>query len=245
MKTLRWLLMLVAVPALAWDPVGGAPKNDTNEQLALLFGKNTAFSATAVMSAKNARGKEKAGAELEYMFLDGKMRAEVDITKTKAGGGNSETMAMLQSIGLDKVVTIVRPDKKMTYVVYPGANGYCEFPQTIAAGATNQPPKIEKVELGKETVENHPCVKYKMTVTATDGKKYESTVWQATDLNDFPVKSEMQSEGDTVTTVFKNVKLTAPPKGMFEILTGWKKYDSLNQLMMGGMQDMLKSLGGK
>jgi hypothetical protein len=223
---------------------GGTPKNDTNEQLAQLFGQNKAFTATAVVSGKGRMGKESFTAEMDYAFSEGKLWTLVDMTKMK-GAADNEGMEQMTAMGLNQIVTLVLPDKKMTYVIYPGLKGYCEFPQTLASQSTNAPPKIEKTELGKETVDGHPCVKYKVVMTMPDEQKYESIVWQATDLKEFPIKSELKSEGDTVTTLFKNVKLEAPPASRFEVPAGMKKYNSIQEMMMSGMQNMMQGMMGK
>ena len=53
---------------------------------------------------------------------------------------------------------------------------------------TNGDYKVETTEIGKETLDGHPCVKNKYVVTDNEGVKHESTVWNATDLKNFPVK---------------------------------------------------------
>ena len=65
---------------------------------------------------------------------------------------------------------------------------------------------METTELGKDTVDGHPCVKNKVIVTDNEGSKHESTVWNATDLKNFPVKIETDRTGrQTMTMLFKNV----------------------------------------
>ena len=65
----------------------------------------------------------------------------------------------------------------------------------------------ESTELAKETVDGHPCVKNKVTVTSDKGVKLESTVWNATDLKDFPIRMQYLEEGRTATLTFSDVKL--------------------------------------
>jgi hypothetical protein len=244
-----WFISFVAVGLLAFTSgsfafFGENPKNDTNEQLAQLFGQNKAFTATALVSGKGRLNKETFSAEMDYAFSEGKLLTVVDMSKMK-GGADSEGVEQMTAMGLNKIITLVRPDKKMTYVIYPGLNGYCEFPLTMSSQGTNAPPKIEKTELGRETVDGHPCVKYKVIITMPDEQKYESLVWQATDLKEFPIKSELSSGGDTVTTLFKNVKLEAPPASRFEVPAGLKKYGSVQEMMMGGIQNMMQGLMGQ
>ena len=59
-------------------------------------------------------------------------------------------------------------------------------PETTAAPSDF---KVETTELGKDTVDGHPCVKNKVIVTGKDGTPHESTVWNAMDLKNFRSKS--------------------------------------------------------
>ena len=50
---------------------------------------------------------------------------------------------------------------------------------------------------------------------------------------------------DTITTVFKNIKLTAPPASLFEIPSNLTKYGSMQEMMMSGMQKMMQGVMGQ
>jgi len=217
----------------------GSDPTDTSEVLAQLFGKNTAFTATANMSVKNRKGKETQAAEMEYAFLDGKLRIEIDMTKTKAGAKRPEQMGAMADMGLGKMVTLVRPDKKTTYIVYPGLKAYCEAPKTLATKSDGTAPKMDRTELGKETIDGHPCTKSKVVLTDTAGKAIEMRVWNATDLRDFPLQTEMDTDDGTVVTTFKNVKLVKPDAAQFDPPTNFTRYDSVQEMMMQSMQQML------
>ena len=51
------------------------------------------------------------------------------------------------------------PEKHTGYMVYPGLKAYCELPMRAGSSATetNKPPKVERTEIGKETIDGHPC----------------------------------------------------------------------------------------
>jgi hypothetical protein len=76
-------------------------------------------------------------------------------------------------------------------------------------------------------------------VTDDQGNKTESLLWNATDLNNFPVKIETTQEDRKTTMLFKDVKLSKPAASQFEPPADHKKYDSMMSLMMekmgGGM----------
>jgi len=87
----------------------------------------------------------------------------------------------MKQMGMDKTVRILRPDKKVEYLIYPGLQAYVE--EAIKNADAARPESdytVETTELGKETVDGHACVKNKVTVTDKEGKKHECTVWNAT-----------------------------------------------------------------
>ena len=233
--------MLLVVPGVFafW---GGGPQNDTNELLAQLFGKTTAFTATGNVAVKGRTGREKNGAELQYSFLDGKMLVGVDVTKTKKGAKLANEMSVVAGMGMGEIIVLIRPDKKAAYTILPGAKSYCEHKPTVATH-DNAKPKIERTELGREEIDGHPCVKSKVVITDANGKSSTVIAWAATDMNEFPLKSEMESDGDTVVTTFKNVKFEKPAAALFELPENFARYESVQDMMMQSMQRMMQ--GGR
>jgi hypothetical protein len=100
--------------------------------------------------------------------------------------------------------------------------------------------KIDMTELGKETVGGHPCVKNKAVITDDEGKTHEATVWNASDLNKFPLKIETTEEGRTTTMVFQNVKTSKPDAALFDPPADYKKYDNMQAMMQ---QEIMKRMG--
>lgn len=201
-----------------------------------LFGNNGSFSATMEVQAEGMPANQAPTGKIAVDM--GKSCFEVNVP------GNDPRMA---AMGMDKMVMISRPDKQVTYTVFPGMNAYIETPMPNPAAAKPESDyKIEVTELGKETVDGHPCVKNKAVVTDDAGNKTESTLWNATDLKDFPVKIETAQGGQKSTMLFKNVKLEKPDAALFDPPADDKKYDNMMSLMMermgGGMGG---GMGGK
>jgi hypothetical protein len=220
--------------------MGRGPR-DPGEQLSKLFGRSKAFSADATVTVKDPSGKEMPAMEFSYAMLDGKVRTDMDMAKIHGGGMTPQAIMQMRSMGMDRIVHIFLPEKKVAYMIYPGMKAYCQMDTSkSSAQKEGKEPKIEKTELGKETVEGHPCMKSKVVITQDDGKKFESLQWQATDLKDFPVKSEMTSEdGMVVTTLFKNINQSKPDASLFDPPADFKRYDTIQELMMGNMQHMM------
>jgi hypothetical protein len=206
-----------------------------------LFGENQAFAATLELQTTDTSGKTIIMPG-KISFDAGKSRFEVNMTDVQGSQMPPDAAAQMKSMGLDQMVMLVRPDKKAAYLVYPGLQSYVlnNLSETESV-ATNNDNKVETTELGKETVDGHPCVKNKAVITDKDGSKQESTVWNATDLKNFPVKIQTIEQGNNVTMLFKNISVAKPAASLFEPPSGYTKYDSVQSMMM---QQMMKRMVG-
>jgi len=177
-----------------------------------------------------------------YAVLKGNVRTETDMTSMKGLALPPQAIAQMKQMGMDRTISIYRSDKKMMYLVYPGMKAYCEInPADMAPNdkADQKEPKIESTEIGKETVDGHPCVKDNVTFTTDDGKQHEMIVWKASDLKDFPIQTEMQSGGATIATHFTNIKMSAPDASLFDPPTDYKVYSSMQEMIMANMQHIM------
>jgi hypothetical protein len=144
-------------------------------------------------------------------------------------------LAQMKAMGMDSLISISRPDLKLTYVIYPGMNSYVAMPpRDPSTSVSPDDYKAETAELGKETVDGHDCVKNKVTVTDKNGNKTESTVWNASDLKNFPVKI-VTSGAVPATILFKDVSFTKPAANLFEPPAGLTKYDNMQTMMQTEM----------
>ena len=205
-----------------------------------LFGNNQAFSAALEIQTADRSGNTIAMPG-KISFDAGKSRFEVNMANVQGKQMPPDAAVQMKSMGLDQMVMIARPDKKIAYLIYPGMQSYVETGLSQGeSAATNADYKVETTELGKETVDGHPCVKSKVVVTDKDGGKHESTVWNATDLKNFPVKIQTTEEGAT-TMLFKNVSLAKPAASLFETPSDYTKYDNMQTMMQ---QQIMKRMGG-
>ena len=232
---------LAVVPVYAQMGGGmGQPRGPRLDgSMAKLFGKNSAYTATLEMTTKTPKSITMLG---KLAFDAGKSRFEMDMGEAKGGAMPPEAATQMKAMGMDKMIIIGRPDKKIAYMVYPGLNAYAETSsQDQDAGKIESDYKLEVTKQGEETVDGHPCVKNKAVVTDNNGGKHESMIWNATDLKEFPVKIETTENGNTMTMLFKNVKLSKPSASQFEPPTGMKRYDNPMALMQ---EEMMKRMGG-
>jgi hypothetical protein len=166
----------------------------------------------------------------------------MDMTKIKGGKIPPGAAEQMKEMGMSSLVVISRPDKKLNYMIYSGLQAYTEN-EAKDAESTDEASKykVETTELGKETLDGHPCVKNKFIVTDDKGKTHESLVWNATDLKKFPIKIETAEDGQKITLHFSDIKLAKPDDSLFAPPAGFTKYDNMMALMQ---QEMMKRLGG-
>jgi hypothetical protein len=242
MKTLVYATfsLFLGIVAVRGQMGGGSPGPGLSGSTAKLFGDNTTFSANLEMRT----GGESDGMTMpgKLYFDQGSSRFEMDMAEmkgTKLPAGAAEQM---KSMGMDHIIVISRPDKKVGYQVYPGMQAYLEsqLPHNETPGQSSEF-KLELTELSKETVEGHSCVKNKAVVTDKEGNKHESLVWNATDLKNFPIKIEHTEQGTKVTMIFREINFSKPQADLFEPPRGATKYDSMQSMMQ---QIMMKQLGG-
>lgn len=223
--------------------IPGAPSTGFGVALLQLFGKTTAFTAKADLRMKDKTGEELASVILPVSFLEGKIRADVDLTTVKSTELAPEAIAQLKVMGMDKMTMIVQPATNQMLLIYPNMKSYVKMPLSKSVtNITDKAPKLDKTALGNETIDGHPCVKNKVILTSDDGEKKEMTVWNATDLKDFPVKMQSTESGNTVVIVFKEVVFIKPAATQFEAPAGFKKYDDAQQMLM---EKLMENNGAK
>lgn len=154
----------------------------------------------------------------KMLYKDGKMRIE-----SNAQGHKS--------------VNIIRPDRKVMWMLMVDSKIYMEMPldmskQDIQSKLHDPNITTHKEFIANEVVDKHPAKKYHLMIT-TDGKREKSGyIWEANDLENFPVKYE--SEDKKMTTVWKNIKTGGVTDSAFELPAGYKKMDMPAMPGMGG-----------
>ena len=225
---------------------GGAGPAGVSAALAKLFGSTTAFSAKGEMQLSDSAGHDIGFWPMDFSLLDRRIRVEIDLTRARTKNMPDGMAAMLKQIGMAEVVSIIRPDKGVVYVMYPDQRMLLKMPlPKEELEATDQSVKISKKKLGKETINGHPCVKNRVTVTDGSGKTVEATTWEASDLKDLPIQIETQ-EADSVSTVrFNQVDFARPAEAYFEPPSGFTQYDNPNDLKLAVMKKMVDNAAKK
>jgi hypothetical protein len=222
---------IVAFTLLTARAQPGPPQGPNfDAALVKLFGDNSGFSATIEIHSSGTSGNETTMTG-NTALLDGNSRFEMDLSNMQGGHIPPQAAARMKQMGMSKIIVISRRDKNLSYMIYPDMQAYMERPaQSASAAAADY--KSEVTKLGEETIDGHACVKNKVVVTAPDGATHESTVWNATDLKQFPLKIQSSEHGMNTVMLFKDVKLDKPDAAQFDPPADFKKYDNMMSLMM-------------
>lgn len=120
----------------------------------------------------------------------------------------------------EKMITILRPDRKLSWVIMPDEKVYMEMKMressedpTLAEKA--DPAKVKR--LGKETVNGFVCEKIQVTDKGT-----VVTQWLSTELG-WPIKGEVKGPEGVSTHEYKNIKKGGVSEALFEIPAGFQK----------------------
>ena len=233
------VLALNGFTAYAQMPGADGPPGMT-AALTKMFGDIKAFTAKAEIQVLNSAQEELASMPMNFALLDKKVRVDIDMTQTKSANMPPGATAVLQQMGMAQVVSIIRPDKKTAYVFYPNAKVMMTLPVPEETSAS-----LSKTELGKETVDGHPCVKNRVAVKDENGKEIEVITWNATDLKNFPIQIKTQEKENTSFVRFKGVQFNQPETGQFEPPAGYTQYNSPEDLMRGVLAKTTSGAGTK
>jgi len=235
------LFLLTSIAGLAQLPSfnlggSGSPVGADIATMSRLFGSNTGFTAKSEIRMYDKSQKETISATMNFAYLENKTRIEIDATQMKNKDLPAGIADQLKQMGMDQIVTLIRPDRKAMYVIYPKLEACLTVP---LPKENDGQAKVDKQAIGKETLDGHACVKNKVTVTSGKGEKEELTVWNATDLKDFPVQVLTKQNEDTVITRYKQIQLTKPDAKLFDLPAGFKEYSDTQAFMQGIMAKIL------
>jgi hypothetical protein len=207
-----------------------------------MFGDNKNFTTDAELSMVATNGTQNLVIPMTISQLNGASRTDVDMEKAKGVMFPPETLQQLKTMGMTKVVNIVKPDAKLMMMMYTDMSSYLSVVLTQEqADALTKAPNMVTTKIGTETINGHPCVKNKVVLTGDAGQKQEFTLWTATDLNSFPMKLQSMTPQGTLTILYKNTKLEKPDAKLFDAPVGYTKYntqeafqEAIMKKMMGG-----------
>ncbi len=238
--------VLLAVPHAHGQKAGGV--NAIGSQAPFLaaamsefFSDTRAFTAGAELALPAKDGAEPLKLPFGVAMADGKMRWELNFANVKSAEITPDTLNGMKGMGLDQMCFIYLPGKPLTLAL-TGMKAYVEMPLPKVDGVQQQAQekigRLEKKEVGRETIAGQPTVKYAVKVPGDDGT---AMVWQATNLQNLPIKIVITKDQQTYQLQLSNIRLGQPDAAYFLVPPGYTKQPDLNAaIQMAAM----RSLGG-
>lgn len=203
-----------------------------------------AFVARLEVQVPGDAGEKPAKLPFTIVMDEGQLRLDLKLSEVTSDLMPAEFLTPLKQAGWERVMLLYHP-KASTRLVVPAEKAYVEFPKD-----TNGPSKMEndaaqklgvmeKKLLGIESVDGHPCRKYRLTGKA--GQEIEEAyVWEATDLNTLPIKLFVKADGQVYNFQLRQVKLGKPDARLFTVPKEYRKAGSAQELVAGVL---FKSIG--
>lgn len=242
----HWLAILVLAltcfNAAAQLP-GGDGSPGVSTAMLKLFGKVTAFTARADVQVVDGTKSERLRTPMLFAALDGRLRAEIDMTLIRGKDLPPAAVAGLKQLGMDRVVSLLRPDKKSLFILYPNAQSYVSLPLTREEIAADKNLKVEKTALGQETVAGRACVKQQVIIKNGTNIVLTATTWNAGDLQDFPVQIATREKDMTSIMRFDQIQLVRPDVKQFEPTAGFKQFKDVQALILARSPKTSKTTG--
>lgn len=142
--------------------------------------------------------------------------------------------------GGDKMITIVRHDKKVAWTLMPGEKAYMESKLEASGGHGDDISsyKMQKTDVGSETVNGVKTTKSKVIMTGANGVKLGGFLWTSKDGIMVKVDTIAVDKNHKNRYKFelKHLKVAKQDKALFAIPKGYTKMDmgNLGQMMMNG-----------
>ena len=212
-----FLVLLSGSAAVAQAPSTGTP-TAINTAFVKLFGAVGPFTAKVDTLVLDPYQKEQVRLLMDFATFEGKVRIEINLAQMQSKDLPPSKITELKESGMERIISLFRPDKKVTYIVYPGIQSYVSIPLAKEdTDAFEKGLKLEKTALGKETFDGHACVKNKVVVKDAKGPVLQAVTWNAADLKDFPLQIEIKEKGNTVRMHFTQLRFAKPDPQQFNV----------------------------
>ena len=162
-------------------------------------------------------------------YSEGNSRVESDLTRAKGLEYSPEMLDQMKGSGLAKTITISRLQEHKNCTIYPELYSYVEKLDAKPFDSARVLVKVD--EVGRETTAGHPCVKNTIRIASPQAAPEEFTVWNATDLKNFPIRVEMARSRAKVVLIFDHVLFEKPDPKLFEPPPDYVGFESVKSML--------------
>jgi hypothetical protein len=165
---------------------------------------------------------------------DGCFRIYVDMGD--AAGGllppalEKQMVAERKRAGLNRLIVLMRKGSTTRYTLYPDRHTYHtnDLSTLVFLPVMTNMITLKLEPAGEETVAGHFCRKMEWQFNTGNESGTLVTLWQAKDLDDFPIRLQLAKE---MSITFKEVKFTKLDPALFEVPAGYKCLDSIQTIV--------------
>ena len=237
------VLMVFAVNARGQGAMGSPA--GLNAMFMKIFEDVEGFSAKADVQVLGGDGKERVTMPMQFTALGEMIRLDINMEELKSKELPASAMASLKTIGMHKVVSVMRPDKKATYVIYPEAQSFVAMPMNeTETGKAVEELKVTRTPMGKDQVDGKTYNKAKVVVGDATSPRFQATTWMDPNLKNFPVQIRTADKENAMVMKFREIKLAKPASSQFEVPAGFTEYKTPQAMMMGLASKMMKDAQG-
>ena len=183
------------------------------------------FTAVLVTTSTAKSSNESVRFEIPLARAGNRMRMELDLSTVSKGG---EALP----VGMSKMISIQQGDKLAGYTLYPGSRKYTVRKQGDSS-FQGEKPHIDREKVGSEVIDGHATDKYRVTMIYKNGSTEEGFIWNARDLKDMTIRSEIENKDSRVTTEIKKISLKTPQASLFEVPSDYTEAQNMMEMMNG------------
>lgn len=160
-------------------------------------------------------------------------RWEVDASKVSPLPPQVKTMAKMMRT--DRQIFLVNKNEQRIYMIYPDLHAYIQIPIPESAladvEARSDATQVQKTELGRETIDGHPCIRNKAVTVEPGSPPEQGLMWNATDLQGFPIKMQLNTARGLMKFQFQDVVIQNPDPTLFLVPGNYNLFTNSADLM--------------
>lgn len=232
------------VPGLAGVPLGllHAPGAITERAPFLaaafseFFSDSRDFTARAEIALPNRNPGD--SIPIGLAMSEGRMRWQLNMDNVRSAHFPPERIALFKQMKMDKVVLYLQP-KTNLLAAFPRMKAWIETPMLKAANIQEEAQAkiggMKKTPAGKETVDGHPCIKYRLEVPEENNPNQVAVTWEATDLDDLPIKIMVKTGGQIYGVQLRNIRPGKADERLFQPPPSYARRGSFTALIQEGL----------
>lgn len=202
----------------------------------------TLLAAALLILSVSAMAAEQSKVEYSATSISETADGKIEGMVYQAGGKERRET----NIDGEKATIIVRPDKKLVWMLIPEERSYMKMKLGESPDKADLSGyKITQTRVGTETIDGFKTTKSKIIATNSKGAKFGGFMW--TTREGIVIKTDMISvekgSKQRIKTQLSNVKIGRQDPGLFEIPEGYSEM-SIGKMVMGGMLGGHEETGG-